>query len=58
MKAIRIAQLEIYVELDGQVMTVTGTDTFSVTFQNEFLATFWFNTFVDLVDSLQEFSRG
>lgn len=57
MKAISIKQLELYVELDGLVMTITGSDTISVRFQNAFLATFWFDTLVDLIGSLHEFTR-
>ena len=57
MKAISIKQLELFVELDGSVMTFAGTDTISVRFQNEFLASFWFDTLVELIDSLREFTK-
>lgn len=56
MQVIEIEQLGLFVELENSTINIEGTEHFSLEFQNEILAGIWFQTLLDLVETLPEFT--
>lgn len=56
MTVLEIEQLGIFVELENSTINIEGTERFSLEFQNEILAGVWFQTLLDLVETLPEFT--
>ncbi|WBY48087.1 hypothetical protein PGA57_05255 [Latilactobacillus curvatus] len=56
MQAIEIEELGLFVELEKSTINIVGTEHFSLEFQNEILAGIWFQTLLDLVETLPEFT--
>ena len=56
MTVLEIEQLGIFVELENSTINIVGTERFSLEFQNEILAGIWFQTLLDLVETLPEFT--
>ncbi|WP_373711822.1 MULTISPECIES: hypothetical protein [Jeotgalibaca] len=56
MQAIEIEELGIFVELENSTINIVGTEHFGLEFQNEILAGIWFQTLLDLVETLPEFT--
>ncbi|WP_186738734.1 hypothetical protein [Latilactobacillus curvatus] len=56
MQAIEIEQLGLFVELEKSTINIVGTEHFGLEFQNEILAGIWFQTLLDLVETLPEFT--
>ena len=56
MTVIEIEQLGIFVELQEMTINIEGTENFRLEFQNEILAGIWFQTLLDLMETLPEFT--
>lgn len=56
MQAIEIEELGLFIELENSTINIEGTERFSLEFQNEILAGIWFQTLLDLVETLPEFT--
>ena len=56
MQVIEIEELGLFVELENSTINIVGTEHFSLEFQNEILAGIWFQTLLDLVETLPEFT--
>ena len=56
MQAIEIEELGLFVELKNSTINIVGTEHFSLEFQSEILAGVWFQTLLDLVETLPEFT--
>lgn len=56
MTVIEIEQLGVFVELENSTINIEGKQNFSLEFQNEILASVWFQTLLDLVETLPEFT--
>ena len=56
MTVLEIKQLGFFVELKNSTINIEGTKHFSLEFQNEILAGIWFQTLLDLVETLHEFT--
>lgn len=56
MQVIEIEELGIFIELENSTIDIEGTKHFSLEFQNEILAGIWFQTLLDLVETLPEFT--
>lgn len=56
MTVIEIEQLGIFIELQNSIINIEGTENFRLEFQNEILAGIWFQTLLDLVETLPEFT--
>ncbi|MDG2985983.1 hypothetical protein [Latilactobacillus curvatus] len=56
MQAIEIEELGLFVELEKSTINIVGTEHFGLEFQNEILAGIWFQTLLDLVETLPEFT--
>lgn len=56
MTVLEIKQLGIFVELEKSTINIEGTEHFGLEFQNEILAGIWFQTLLDLVETLPEFT--
>ncbi|WP_208422083.1 hypothetical protein [Latilactobacillus fragifolii] len=56
MIVLELEQLGIFVELENSTINIVGTEHFSLEFQNEILAGIWFQTLLDLVETLPEFT--
>lgn len=56
MTVIEIERLGIFVELENSTINIEGTENFKLEFQNEILAGVWFQTLLDLVETLPEFT--
>ena len=56
MTVLEIKQLGLFVELEKSTINIVGTERFSLEFQNEILAGIWFQTLLDLVETLPEFT--
>lgn len=56
MQAIEIEELGLFIELKNSTINIEGTERFSLEFQNEILAGIWFQTLLDLVETLPEFT--
>lgn len=56
MQAIEIEELGVFIELENSTINIEGTEHFSLEFQNEILAGIWFQTLLDLVETLPEFT--
>lgn len=55
MQVIEIEELGLFVELKNSTINIEGTKHFSLEFQSEILAGVWFQTLLDLVETLPEF---
>ena len=56
MQVIEIEELGLFVELENSTINIVGTEHFGLEFQNEILAGIWFQTQLDLVETLPEFT--
>lgn len=56
MQAIEIEELGVFIELENSTINIVGTEHFGLEFQNEILAGIWFQTLLDLVETLPEFT--
>ncbi len=56
MQVIEIEELGLFVELENSTINIVGTEIFRIEFQNEMLADIWFQTLLDLVETLPEFT--
>ncbi|GED82638.1 hypothetical protein [Latilactobacillus phage TMW 1.706 P1] len=56
MQVIGIEELGLFVELENSTINIVGTEHFGLEFQNEILAGIWFQTLLDLVETLPEFT--
>mgnify|MGYP000974777018 FL=1 len=56
MQVIEIEELGLFVELENSTINIVGTEHFGLEFQNEILAGIWFQTLLDLVETLPEFT--
>lgn len=56
MQAIEIEELGVFVELENSTINIIGTERFELEFQSEILAGVWFQTLLDLVETLPEFT--
>ena len=56
MAVIEIEQLGIFIELQNSIINIEGAENFRLEFQNEILAGIWFQTLLDLVETLPEFT--
>lgn len=56
MTVLEIKQLGLFVELKNSTINIEGTKHFSLEFQSEILAGVWFQTLLDLVETLPEFT--
>lgn len=56
MTVLEIKQLGLFVELEKSTINIEGTEIFRIEFQNEMLAGIWFQTLLDLVETLPEFT--
>ncbi|WIE01473.1 hypothetical protein QN289_03705 [Latilactobacillus curvatus] len=56
MQAIEIEELGVFIELENSTINIEGTKHFRLIFQNELLAGIWFQTLLDLVETLPEFT--
>lgn len=56
MTVIEIEQLGLFIELQKSIISIEGTENFRLEFQNEILASVWFQTLLDLVETLPEFT--
>ncbi|MBZ1504064.1 hypothetical protein JYG89_01270 [Latilactobacillus curvatus] len=56
MTVLEIKQLGLFVELEKSTINIVGTEHFGLEFQNEILAGIWFQTLLDLVETLPEFT--
>lgn len=56
MTVLEIKQLGLFVELEKSTINIEGTKHFSLEFQSEILAGIWFQTLLDLVETLPEFT--
>ncbi|WP_324721384.1 hypothetical protein [Latilactobacillus curvatus] len=56
MQAIEIEELGVFIELENSTINIEGTEHFSLEFQNEILAGIWFQTLLDLMETLPEFT--
>lgn len=56
MTVLEIKQLSLFVELEKSTINIVGTEHFGLEFQNEILAGIWFQTLLDLVETLPEFT--
>ncbi|WP_157053043.1 hypothetical protein [Latilactobacillus graminis] len=56
MNVIRIENLNLSFELVDTLLTITGNDVITLKFQNAFIASVWFQTLLDLIDTLPEFT--
>lgn len=56
MTVLEIKQLGLFVELENSTINIVGTEHFGLEFQNEILAGVWFQTLLDLVETLPEFT--
>lgn len=56
MQVIEIEQLGVFIELKNSVINIEGTKHFNLEFQSEILAGIWFQTLLDLVETLPEFT--
>ncbi|BCX31343.1 hypothetical protein KME73_06170 [Latilactobacillus curvatus] len=56
MQVIEIEELGLFVELEKSTINIVGTEHFGLEFQNEILAGIWFQTLLDLVETLPEFT--
>lgn len=56
MTVLEIKQLGLFVELEKSTINIVGTEHFGLEFQNEILAGVWFQTLLDLVETLPEFT--
>lgn len=56
MQAIEIEELGVFIELENSTINIIGTEHFGLEFQNEILAGIWFQTLLDLVETLPEFT--
>ncbi|WP_373786860.1 hypothetical protein [Jeotgalibaca porci] len=56
MTVFEIKQLGLFVELEKSTINIVGTEHFGLEFQNEILAGVWFQTLLDLVETLPEFT--
>lgn len=55
MTVLEIKQLGLFVELENSTINIEGTEHFGLEFQNEILAGIWFESLLDLVETLSEF---
>lgn len=56
MQVIEIEELGLFVELENSTINIVGTEHFGLEFQSEILAGVWFQTLLDLVETLPEFT--
>ncbi|WP_308902500.1 hypothetical protein [Latilactobacillus curvatus] len=56
MTVLEIKQLGLFIELEKSTIDIVGTEHFGLEFQNEILAGIWFQTLLDLVETLPEFT--
>ncbi|WP_157696690.1 hypothetical protein [Latilactobacillus curvatus] len=56
MTVLEIKQLGVFIELENSTINIVGTEHFGLEFQNEILAGVWFQTLLDLVETLPEFT--
>ncbi|MCM6843533.1 hypothetical protein NE293_02410 [Latilactobacillus curvatus] len=56
MTVLEIKQLGLFVELKNSTINIEGTKHFGLEFQSEILAGVWFQTLLDLVETLPEFT--
>lgn len=56
MQVIEIEELGLFVELENTTINIEGTEHFTLEFQSEILAGIWFQTLLDLVETLPEFT--
>lgn len=56
MTVLEIKQLGLFVEIENSTINIEGTEHFSLEFQNEILAGIWFQTLLDLIETLPEFT--
>ncbi|WP_259770358.1 hypothetical protein [Latilactobacillus curvatus] len=56
MQVIEIEELGLFVELENSTINIVGTEYFTLEFQTEILAGIWFQTLLDLVETLPEFT--
>lgn len=56
MQVIEIEELGVFIELENSTINIEGTEHFTLEFQNEMLADIWFQTLLDLVETLPEFT--
>ncbi|WP_157776714.1 hypothetical protein [Latilactobacillus curvatus] len=56
MKYLMIKRLDLMIELQDSTINIVGTEHFGLEFQNEILAGVWFQTLLDLVETLPEFT--
>ncbi|SON66876.1 protein of unknown function [Latilactobacillus sakei] len=55
MTVLEIEQLVFFVELKNSVINIEGNQNIKLKFQNEILAGIWFESLLDLVETLSEF---
>lgn len=55
MTVLEIKQLGLFVELKNSVINIEGNQNIKLKFQNEILADIWFESLLDLVETLSEF---
>ncbi|WP_253733335.1 hypothetical protein [Latilactobacillus curvatus] len=56
MQVIEIEELGLFVELENSTINIEGTKHFNLEFQSDILAGIWFQTLLDLVETLPEFT--
>ncbi|WP_413481254.1 hypothetical protein [Latilactobacillus sakei] len=56
MTVLEIKQIGLFVELENSTINIVGTEHFTLEFQNEILAGIWFQTLLDLIETLPEFT--
>lgn len=56
MTVLEIKQIGLFVELENSNINIVGTEYFTLEFQNEILAGIWFQTLLDLIETLPEFT--
>ena len=56
MQAIEIEELGLFVELKNSTINIEGTKHFNLEFKSDILAGIWFQTLLDLVETLPEFT--
>ncbi|WP_253733424.1 hypothetical protein [Latilactobacillus curvatus] len=56
MTVLEIKQLGFFVELKNSVINIEGNQNIKLKFQSEILAGIWFQTLLDLVETLLEFT--
>lgn len=56
MLVIEVERLGIFVELQDSTINIEGKQNFNLEFQNDALAGIWFQTLLDLMETLPEFT--